>query len=100
MRIESEELRMSLVPVISRPGTLRRRVPHSTLRLRNVPRPQAAKRKAKAQAAAKSDLTVTNFLIIVGITYLIGTLSGRVKVEKARREGIGASQRATEARKV
>ena len=100
MGIESEELRMSLVPVITRPGPLRRRVPHSTGRLRTAPRTPTAKRKSKAQAVTKSDLTITNFVIIVGIVYLVGSLSGQVMVEKARREGIAASQRASEARKV
>ena len=92
---------MSLVPVINRPGTLRRRVPHTTLRVKITRRPQPpASTKRKAKASVKSDLTITNFLIIVGITYLIGSLSGQVMVEKARREGIGAGQRAAEARKV
>jgi len=77
-------------------------VPHTTLRIKITRRPQqpTVRKKAKGQAAVKSDLTLTNFLIIVGITYLVGSLSGQVMVEKARREGIGAMQRASEARKV
>jgi hypothetical protein len=39
-------------------------------------------------------------LIIVGLTYLVSSMTGQVMVEKARREGISASGRALEARKV
>jgi hypothetical protein len=39
-------------------------------------------------------------LIIVGVTYLVSSLTGQVMVEKARRDGIRASSRALEARKV
>ncbi len=66
--------------------------------MRSALRSAPARRRGKT--IAKSNLTAANFAVIVGVTYLISSLSGQVMVEKARREGIAASARAAEARKV
>jgi hypothetical protein len=64
-------------------------------------RPKARPRaRRKSLVSSQSTAKITTFLIIVGVTYLVSSLTGQVMVEKARREGISASGRALEARKV
>src|SRR5258707_7821110 len=55
-------------------------------------------RRSKTQAAWKTRAVA--FATIVATTYLVSSLFGQVMVEKARREGISAVARATEARKM
>lgn len=59
-------------------------------------RPQT-RRKAKANVASIVVGRVLLFLVVGSTTYLSSSLGGQVMVEKARREGIVAQRRATEA---
>jgi hypothetical protein len=66
----------------------------------------AKKSKAKTKAKRRSRISeavqarALTFIAIVGVTYLVSSLSGQVMVEKARQDAIHASQRALDAKKV
>lgn len=76
---------MSAIPVTR---TTRRRPAHAVGQAKGIQVSERAKNK------------VTLFMIVAGVAYLVSSLSGQVMVEKARRDGISASRRAEDARKV
>lgn len=89
---------MSAVPVTTRPAPKTETVPITTGRAaRAIPLPAA---KPRVKAKSKTSSRLTTFAIIAGLTYLVSSLTGQVMVEKARREGIRAAEKATEARKM
>ena len=55
--------------------------------------------RARSKTGAAALVRATWFVIIVGTTYLASSLSGNVMMEKARREGLRAQDRARTARK-
>lgn len=67
---------------------------------------QVKRRKAKVKARrrvripAAVSACATTFTIVLGMTYLVSSLSGQVMAEKARQDAIRASEKALDARKI
>jgi hypothetical protein len=93
---------MSAIPVVSPTPTPEKRRKHRARHRHTGPGPSVRVRTAP-RAKAKSRLAISSklitFAIIVGFTFMASSLAGQVLVEKARREGIRATERARDARK-
>jgi hypothetical protein len=96
---------MSAVPATKATPRVEERRRHRHRSRRPNPRPiqkpqdrMAERAKAKRRSIAMAQ--ATTFAIIAGITFMASSLGGHVMVEKARREGLRAAERAREARKV
>src|SRR5688572_33048980 len=91
---------MSAIPATGPSTTTTERRQH---RSRSEPERRPARRVMTRRQARDRSATwakVTGFVIIAGLTFMASSLAGQVMVEKARREGLRASERAREARKV
>lgn len=93
---------MSAIPLLDAPSRRSVRETPASPRLRveaSAPKARSA-RKARASIAQRVFPALFALALVTGATYLAVSLAGHVMVEKARRDGIRATERAREARRV